>query len=63
MHDTVEPNMEYTGQIGWHIGRGAAELFMPAYLTNMFHTGRKQRPIKFLLYPAYLPFFEVSRFH
>ena len=51
--------MGYIGQIGWHIGRGA-EFNMAVYLTNIFHTGRQQCPIKLLLYTAHLPFFEVS---
>ena len=25
------------GQIGWHIGRGAAEFNTPAHMTNIFH--------------------------
>ena len=35
---------------------------MPDYLTNIFQIGLKQCPIKFLLYPEHLPFFDlVSR--
>ena len=54
--------MEYTGQIGWHIGWGAAKFNMSAYLTNIFHIGRKQYPIQFFLNPAHLPFFESFSF-
>ena len=59
------------GQIGWHIERGTAKSSMPAYLTNIFHTGRKGCPLRFLLYAAYSyspftfhlsPFFELSSF-
>ena len=32
--------MEYIAQIGFHIGWGAAEFNMPAYLTIMFSIGR-----------------------
>ena len=46
----------YIGQIGWHIERGAAEFNVSGHSTNIFHTGRKQCPLKLLSYPAPLPF-------
>ena len=57
LQDTIEPNMEYNGQIVWHVRRGADEPNMQAYLTNVFDIGRKQCPIRFSSYPAHSPFF------
>ena len=70
---TAEPSMEYIDQIGFHVKRGAAMSSIPAYSTtsnmamyltnilrNIFHIGRKQYPIKFLLHPAHSTFYELS---
>ena len=48
--------MEYIGQTGWLIRRGAAEFKMPAHLTNIFHIGRLTESYKIFIIPSILIF-------
>ena len=63
--DTVEPNMEYIGQIDWHINWTSRSRLPYVCLFDKYipYWVRKQCPVKVLSYLAHLPFLNdlVSR--